>query len=206
MTGTASPATICECNSSTLTANANLPGNDIPGGFSGGGFDNSSLPDWFVNGSAQIPSAADNQTEGVWGRTNMTRFYPPITYFSNGVHYAVVNGDLNSVIETPEFSLFGIGYAELSWDQAFHLTDGARARIEISVGGTIFTLAEWVGPMDLGNPRGLSPQTPIPLTQFLGQANLRIRYVFEGNPGSSWAIDNLSVTPGTGRSVPTYSL
>jgi hypothetical protein len=69
VTGTASPATICECNSSTLTANANLPGNDIPGGFSGGGFDNSSLPGWLVNGSSQIPSAADNQTEGVWGRT-----------------------------------------------------------------------------------------------------------------------------------------
>jgi hypothetical protein len=132
----------------------------------------------------------------------MTRYYPPITYYSNGIHYAVVNGDLNSVIETPEFSLFGIGYAELSWDQAFHLTAGAHARIEITVGGTIFTLAEWTGPMDLGNPLGLSPQTPISLSQFLGQANLRIRYVFEGNPGSSWAIDNLSVTPGGGDPFP----
>ena len=172
VTGTATPSTICECDSSTLAANADLPGNDYPGGFTGGGFDNSSLPGWEVDGSPQIPSAADNQTEGEWGRTNIVRTYGPITYYSTGIHYAVVNGDLTSVLESPEFSLFGVEYAELSWIQAFHLTEGASARIEISVGGTNFTLIEWEGPLDLGNPSGLSPQTPIPLTQWLGQSDL----------------------------------
>ena len=200
---------ICECESVTLTANAGMPGGENPGSFTGGDFGNSSIPGWLSDSNPNINTANNNETENGWGRTTNPRVLSGITYNSSqdGKYMSVYDApglinNLTSVLETPEFSLFGLEYAELAWFQGMHLTAGATARIEIFAGGVITILAQWNGPVDITPTNGLASQTPIPLTQWLGMSDLRIRYVFEGRAGSSWAIDGISLNPGGGTTFP----
>lgn len=198
-TTTATPAEICLGFSSTLSAEA-IP---VPFGFiNGGGFGNSGNNGWATDGDVgSLPSAPSNGVEQRWGRAVKRQYYGTAPngafYNSTDVPYAVVNGELNSTLETPVFNLIGVTAPSLTLLQGMHLQAGAVARIEISVdgGANYITLAEYLGPGDYGNTDGLTPYS-FDLSQYIGLANLKVRFSFEGTHNSGWAIDEVMIDQG----------
>jgi hypothetical protein len=101
-------------------------------------------------------------------------------------------------METPVFSTIGMPSATLDFTHAFVLTPGSTARIEISLnGGTSYLptpLMQWNGSASVGVPLNNWTPLSINLSSYLGQPNLRIRFVSDfvnGPTLSTWAIDGI---------------
>ena len=153
-----SPPTICLGQSAILTASSGT----FDGPFTNGGWFNSSMVGWRVDGSDNLNASPANNQEGPWGRAPNRRTYGGRPYKSDNGAFGVVNGLLAtevppyvSVLETPEFSLIGMPSAYLNWNQAIYLTSGATARIELVLSnGTIILFREYIGSITVGNNNG----------------------------------------------------
>ncbi|WPR71172.1 LamG-like jellyroll fold domain-containing protein [Flavobacterium sp. NG2] len=121
-----------------------------------------------------------------------------------------------AILETPIFSLAKMSAASLDFDQAYYFATGDLAYIYISTdGGVTYNILKTMHAV--GSPQLLwftdpnvtaaqkvgatatqynfkNDNTSIPLTAYLGQTNLRIKWAFRGtNDKSVWAMDNISI-------------
>lgn len=203
ITSSPQPPVICFGQSVTLFAN-NGP---MDGPVFDGSFSNANPTGWCRDQQCTgdfLPAHRDNETTGPWGETNGPKDFEGILYSSQSGKFAVAGGSVVSRLETPVFSLFGNPPATLFWRDAFYLINGATARVEISINGgsTYTTLTQYSGIS--GNYQNFR-QEQIDLTQYLGQPYIRIRFTFTGTAGSSWAIDDVRITPLGAPPVVNYS-
>ncbi|QEC66767.1 T9SS type A sorting domain-containing protein [Panacibacter ginsenosidivorans] len=196
-TVTATPVTICLGQSSIFSASGY---STATGPFAGGDFNNANPAGWSVtnNGvSINFPASADNQTTNPWSETNGPKTFNSVVYNSQlGGKFAIANGAETTTLETPVFSTIGLASASLQFYQAFNFNAGTTGKIEISLdGGVTYNtiLQQYTGPSSFGTSNGGFSLVSIPLTNYLSQSNLRIRFSFNGTAGSNWAIDNVGI-------------
>lgn len=192
---TASPPIICNGDSSVLYAESSYATSQYLA--NGGDFQNSNPTGWLVDGCGNCLNAGMSNTfPGVWqlSATNGGT-YSGVKYTSQG-KFVIANGNFDSYLETPVFNTFGLTTAQLTFNHAFKLMNGANAYVQISVdGGPYNTLLQFNGPQNL-TPSikfHLNPIQSIDLSSYIGQPNLRIRFYYQGTIGSSWAIDNIQI-------------
>ncbi|WP_442787952.1 PKD-like domain-containing protein [Flavobacterium suncheonense] len=190
----ATPATICNGGSSVLTAQSSYATSGSIA--TGGSFSNSNPPGWAVGGCGNCLNAGSSNTNPSPWQLSASNggTYSGITYTSDG-KFAIANGDFTSYLYTPTFNTFGLTTASLSFADAYNLQAGASIAIQISVSGGAYTT--------LWSASGAATRTPylnfhtnprsVDLSAYLGQPNLRIRFAYFGNIGSSWAVDNIAI-------------
>ncbi|MBF6640378.1 T9SS type A sorting domain-containing protein [Flavobacterium sp. J49] len=191
---TATPQTICVGGSSVLYSESGFATSSYIA--EGGTFSNANPDNWLVDGCGNCLNAGgSNTTEGPF-RLSATNggTYSGINYTSMG-KFAIANGSYNSIMQTPIFNTYGLTTAELSFNHAFNLQAGASVSVELSLdGGTTYTvvLASFTGP-SIRSPYNAFPNQSIDLSNYIGQPNLRVRFVYNGTVNSSWAIDNILI-------------
>lgn len=190
----ATPATICNGGSSVLTAQSGYATSGSVA--SGGTFSNSNPPGWAVGGCGNCLNAGSSNTNpNPWQLSASNGgTYSGVTYTSDG-KFAIANGAFTSYLYTPTFNTFGLTTASLSFADAYNLQVGASIAIQISVNGGAY--------VTLWSASGATVRTPylnfntntrtVDLNAYLGQPNLRIRFAYFGNAGSSWAVDNIAI-------------
>jgi hypothetical protein len=193
--------TLTICVGDTVTMTASGLSNDKTS-IVDGAFDNANPAGWSVtnNGSPIVfPANGDNGKVHPWTETNGPKTYyggtsDTITYDSQfDKKFAIANGQLTTTLETPVFSLVGMVSPTFDFYQAYHLLPGTIARIEISTdGGAHYTgiLADYL-PGDLGVTNGGFVHSFVPLTNYIGLDNLRVKFTYSSTGNSSWALDNL---------------
>ncbi|MBB1284652.1 T9SS type A sorting domain-containing protein [Flavisolibacter sp. BT320] len=203
----ASPATICLGETSTLTALTPgfLTAGDVDGTF------NQANPDgWRVTDNGKeikFPADANNASTFPWSETN-----GPKTPFNGGTTYdnlqtdgkfAIASGTGTTTLESPVFSTVGMTSAAFELYQALVFAAGASGTIELSTDGGVnytTTLAQYTGPLSIGTPASSWEKLSLDLSAFLGQTSLRIRFTYKGANNSNWAIDGMKI-PGPGPNV-----
>lgn len=211
------PPTMCPGEPVTLVGQVTTTDSTIinPGSFTGGDFERSNPPGWAINGgSIPFSASGDDNKEGPWSITNQTnkpvlfstKYYLKSIPDGNEHKFAIVNGVYTSSMETPIFSILGGDDPILTFDMAYFFVTGTTAAIQISVNGGLsyVDLLAFTVPGNYGsgdgtyvNPKMLTPYS-IDLTSFVDQQNLRIKFYYTSSqPGSSWAVDNLKVPPGS---------
>ena len=150
----------------------------------GGDFNNANPKGWLVDGCGNCLNASGNNTNpGPWKETNGPKTFNGTTYDTNdNTKFAIVSGTFNSIMQTPIFNTLGLSTATLKFNEAFNLTAGAQAIIELSLDGGVsynVTLSTILGAANSGNHIGLNPTT-IDLQSYVGQTNLRIRFRYIG--------------------------
>jgi hypothetical protein len=169
-----------------------------------GSFDQANPAGWSVtnNGSSiNFPANADNANVHPWSETNGPKTYfsgtaDAITYNSQfDYKFAIANGAVTTTLETPVFSLVGTVSPTFDFYQAYNLQNGTIAKIEISTdGGAHYTgiLAQY-SPGTLGVPNQGFVHSFVPLTNYIGLDNLKVKFTYSSTTNSSWALDNLQL-------------
>ena len=190
----ASLSTVCIGTAVQLTSQINYSTNTQIA--DGGSFNNGNPAGWLVDGCGNcLPANGDATQPGPWALTNGPKSFNGTIYDSPDKKFAIVRGNVNSIMQTPVFSTLGLSTATLRFNQAYVLTAGAQAIIELSLdGGANYsvTLSTITGAALSGNTNGLNPTT-IDLQNYVGQTNLKIRFRYIGNTASSWAIDQIAI-------------
>ncbi len=191
---TATPQTICVGQSSVLNSQSGYATSSQLA--AGGAFQSSNPQGWLVDGCGNCLSAGGSNTNPGPFQLSATNggTYSGINYTSTG-KFAIANGAFDSVMETPVFNTFGLATASLQFNHAFNLLAGAWVRVELSLdGGATWgvTLQQWNGPA-VRSPYNNFPLSNISLNNYIGQANLKVRFVYHGVGASSWAIDNIRI-------------
>ncbi len=98
-----------------------------------------------------------------------------------------------SNLTSPQFSLVGYNSASLSfWHYYKNYIGGESCRVQVSVNNGAFTTVQtWTN--NVGNPANFV-NTIINLTPYVGNANVRLRFLYTASWGFGWAIDNVVVT------------
>lgn len=197
----ATPVAICIGQTSDLTSTTGYPNPGISD--EAGSFTDANPDGWRRDGQSTgsfLPANRDNATSGPWGETNGPKTFSGISYDGAGGKFAIVDGPLTSLLETPVFSLIGQNSSFFKFSQAYSLKElAATATIEISTdGGANYTniLAQYSGISSFGitGSTGIVQPDSISLANYIGLSNLRIRFRYVGGTtNSSWAIDNVRV-------------
>ena len=192
---TASTNPVCIGGSITLTASSYTSTGLV---VSGGDFATANPPGW--NGASANNSNGDPNSG--WGEANGGKAWNGVTYNSTG-KFMIINGTGtpgNTSLTSPVFSLVGLSSAYLAFNQAYNLTTGALAQIQISMdgGGSYTTLQTYTGLVSapgsiFGNPSnfGADPKVFINLNAYLGMTNLMLKFLYTPQAGSNWALDNI---------------
>ncbi|MFV8226813.1 LamG-like jellyroll fold domain-containing protein [Christiangramia aquimixticola] len=154
------------------------------------------------------------RTADIYPPYNITElWWNPLDNGKTNEHFAITQGTFSSNMETPIFSLTGMDEAILTFDQAYNLTEGAQIIVEISTNGGGTYLPENIlmsvtgdGVTEIGRSgnqdrfgngiEGIN-QMELDLGQFIGMANLRVRFRYTGiRDGDVWAVDNIEVPEG----------
>ena len=160
---------------------------------------NTQDPDgWLVDGSPGGYTASANNTQSNhWAGTNPKRFprNGGIRYNSGDPKFAIATGGLTTVLETPVVNSFGLDDFSFGFDQAYNLVAGDQILIELSLDGGVnydITLQDITGPAQSALfDTFAADNTLFDLNQYLGLANIRVRFTFMGtNAHSAWALDN----------------
>ncbi|WP_293890079.1 PKD-like domain-containing protein [Flavobacterium sp.] len=189
---TATPQTICAGDSSNLYSESGFATNAFIA--TGGTFSNSNPVNWLVDGCGNCLNASNNSTGPFRLSASNGGTYAGINYTASG-KFAIASGNFNSIMQTPIFSTLGLSSGTLSFNHAFNLQTGASISVELSLdGGVTYTvvLAQYLGA-STRSPYNAFPLETIDLSNYIGQTNLRIRFVYNGNANSSWAIDNIDI-------------
>lgn len=191
----ATPSKICKGDSSILTAESSYATSQQLA--EGGSFQTSNPKGWEVDGCGNCLSAgASNTFPGPWQLSASNGGMYSGTHYTSQNKFAIANGNFTSYLETPVFNTFGLTAADLTFNHAFVLLAGANAYVQISInGGPYNDLLHFAGPQTKTptiNFHTSSVET-IDLSSYIGQPNLRIRFVYQGIVGSSWAIDNIQI-------------
>jgi len=195
-TVTATPTTICLGQSTSLSASGYGP---PP--FPTEDFQRANPPGWSGNNAG----SNNGDPNASWAETNGPKTFSGVTYNSNApptnTKFMIVTGDGGGApagLATPPFSLVGVNNPTFNFYTAMNLGVGASARVQISTnGGTTYsTLQTWTGPTNVGTPNGTGTgwqQVSINLSAFIGQSNLKVRFLYTGVAGSNWGIDNVGI-------------
>lgn len=191
---TATPNLLCMGESSVLYSESGFATSSYLA--TGGTFSNANPANWLIDGCGNCLSAGGSNTSVGPFRLSATNggTYSGINYASMG-KFAIANGNFNSIMQTPIFNTYGLTTASLSFNHAFNLQVGASVSIELSLdSGATYSvvLATFSGP-SVRNPYNAFPNQTIDLSNYIGQPNLRIRFVYNGTVNSSWAIDNILI-------------
>ena len=191
---TATPQTICAGDSSTLYSESGFATSSYIA--TGGTFSNANPANWLVDGCGNCLNAGGSNTSDGPFRLSASNggTYAGIAYTSSG-KFAITSGNYNSIMQTPIFNTFGLPSATLSFNHAFNLQTGASVSVELSLdGGATYSivLVQYSGA-STRTPYNAFPLESIDLSNYIGQSNLRIRFVYNGNANSSWAIDNIII-------------
>ncbi|PHR73258.1 MAG: hypothetical protein COA67_03595 [Lutibacter sp.] len=160
---------------------------------------NTTDPDgWLVDGTiGGYTASANNTSSNHWAGTNPKKFPKTIgiRYDSGAPKFAIATGNITTVLETPIVNSFGLDDFSFGFDQAYNLLAGDQILIELSLdGGSTYnvTLQDIVGPAQSALfDTFAADNTLFDLDQYLGLANIRIRFTFIGtNAHSAWALDN----------------
>lgn len=192
----ASPSTLCEGESTTLISNSGFSSSQ---NVQYGGLFNIANPNgWMVDGGV-FSAGGDNGKNHTFLETNGGSGTEYDTTTND--KFAITRGALDSKLDTPIFDLIGLTTASLTFNYACKLNNGAWAKVELSFDGgvtypvTLATFSANQGPYNQFNTL-----MTINMNAYLGYSTLRIRFDFHGtedkngaNPGSSWAIDNVSI-------------
>ena len=194
--------TLTICVGDTVTMSASGLSNDKTS-LVDGEFDNANPAGWNVtyNGtSINFPANADNAKVNPWSETNGPKTYfsgtpDEITYDSQfDKKFAIANGAITTTLETPVFSLVGMVSPTFDFYQAYNLKDGTIAKIEISTdGGAHYTgiLAQYFGTF--GVPNDGLVHSFVPLTNYIGLDNVKVKFTYSSTGNSTWALDNLKL-------------
>ncbi|MFV5684427.1 PKD-like domain-containing protein [Flavobacterium sp. GB2R13] len=192
----ASPSTICEGESTTLISLTSFSSSQALQ--NGGLFNTAQPPGWYVDGG-NFNASGDNGKNHTFSETNGNA---GDEYNSVDKKFAIVRGNLNSIMETPIFDLIGLTTANLTFDSAYKLNNGAWGKVDLSFDGGL------TYPTNLANYSGnqapynvFNTAISLNLDAYLGYNNLRIRFSYHGtedrnlpsNVGSSWALDNIKI-------------
>ena len=191
---TATPQTICIGDSSTIYSESGFATSSYI--VTGGAFSNANPANWLVDGCGNCLNAGSSNTTNGPFRLSATNGgnYAGIDYASVG-KFAIASGNFNSIMQTPIFNTFGLPSASLTFNHAFNLHTGASVSVELSLDGGVtysIVLVQYSGP-STRTPYNAFPLETIDLSNYIGQSNLRIRFVYNGNTNSSWAIDNIII-------------
>nr|WP_294934331.1 T9SS type A sorting domain-containing protein [uncultured Flavobacterium sp.] len=188
----ATPSTICDGQSSILTATSGYATSGTLA--SGGDFQNSNPTGWLVDNCTNncLNAGASNTNPGPWqlSATNGGT-YSGTNYLSSG-KFAIANGNFDSQLYTPVFNTIGLPSATLTFTHGYNFGAGAGGTVEISVNGGPWVVLASYGPGTAGVPN-LSLNGSIDLSAYLNQTNLQIRFNYNGTVGSSWAVDNIGI-------------
>jgi hypothetical protein len=200
----ATPSTICVGGSSVLTSQSGYATSQYIA--DGGSFSNANPANWQVDGCGNCLSAGGSNTNPGPFQLSATNggTYSGINYTSIG-KFAIANGNYDSVMTTPVFNTFGLATCTLSFNHAFYLLAGAYVSVELSLdGGATYpiTLQQWNG-ISTRTPYNAFPNTTIDLNSYIGQSNMKVRFVYHGTVGSSWAIDNILI-PDAPNNIETH--
>ncbi len=193
---------ICIDASVNLTSELNYSSNTEIA--DGGTFNNANPKDWLADGCGNCLNAGNSNSKGnkfALSATNGAN-YSGVFYAADN-KFAIAHSVDYSVMQTPIFSTFGLAEATLEFNHSYKLDSGSSIRIEISTdGGATYNTQNPLlfvpGPATLG-PHNNFPEMNIDLDEYVGRANLRIRFIFDStanqneNAGSSWAIDNVAI-------------
>ena len=191
---TATPNTLCVGESSVLYSESGFATSSYLA--TGGTFSNANPANWLIDGCGNCLNAGGSNTAEGPFRLSATNggTYSGINYASIG-KFAIANGNFNSIMQTPIFNTYGLTTASLSFNHAFNLQVGASVSVELSLdsGATYsIVLASFTGA-STRSPYNAFPNQSIDLSNYIGQPNLRIRFVYNGTANSSWAIDNILI-------------
>lgn len=191
---TATPAIICNGDSSVLTS---ISGYATSGSLaSGGTFNNSNPPGWAVGSCGNCLNAGSSNTNPNPWQLSATNggTYSGVDYSSDN-KFAIANGAFTSYLYTPFFNTYGLSSASLTFADSYNILAGASIAIQISVNnGPYTTIWSATGPATrLPSLNFHLNGRSIDLSEYLGQPNLRIRFAYIGNVGSSWAVDNIAI-------------
>ena len=231
---------ICLNDEVTLVASNGYTSTVIVG--EGGDFNLGQFPDkwdptqWKIDDKVSGTSwtaAANNTKANNWTGTNDaknvgTNYIIKYDNGRQGKKFGMAHGNFNSTayqtrfpdriglpttLETPIFSLVGLGTAAVAFDQAYNLHAGDYAKLELSLDGGLtytITLQELIGknpPLtwDWSNPKNRPPSTAnnymfandnssFDISAYIGNDNVRVRWSFWGTTDESvWAIDNITI-------------
>ena len=176
-----------------------------------GYFNNANPKGWIVDGDPgnNFPANGNNTKPNRWSETNDHPFDTrdgSKVFDSKDKKFAIVSGQNLSTLETPVFNTFGLSTASLKFDEAFIMGPNTSMKIELSVdGGNSYTV------ILRDQAYGLSPDgvyrtnnyadfsgsnQSIDLSNYVGQANLKVRFTFDGRNDperSIWAIDGVTL-------------
>ena len=191
---TATPQTICVGQSSVLNSQSGYATSSQLA--AGGAFQFANPAGWLVDGCGNCLSAGGSSSGPGPFQLSATNggIYSGINYSATG-KFAIANGAFDSVLETPVFNTFGLTSASLQFNHAFNLLAGAWVRVELSLdGGATYgiTLQQWNGALTR-TPYNNFPLSNLSLNNYIGQGNLKVRFVYHGVGASSWAIDNIRI-------------
>ena len=212
----------------------------------GGDFNTGQFPDkwdptqWRIDdqtAGAQWTASGNNTKFNNWSGTNnhpVGTLYK-IEYDSNNLKFGIAHGNYNSAdyitkfgvgpttLETPIFSLVGLGSAAIAFDQAYNLHSGDIAKLELSLdGGLTYTivLQNLIGTSPRALSWGDTHGAPVPypylapvpnnstttifnfsndnssfdISDYIGNNNVRVKWTFFGTTDeSAWAIDNITI-------------
>ncbi|WP_303923233.1 PKD-like domain-containing protein [Draconibacterium sediminis] len=149
-----------------------------------------------------IPAGNNNTNVYHWALTNGPKdfCYDTYTFDSEDKKFAIVSGGGDSHayswMETPMFNLIAMSSAELTFDQAYIFSGGAKGTVWLSTdGGASYNvvLAEYSDTLMSGMPNVVNPMA-IDLASYIGMDSLRIRFEFDSpNECSVWALDNITI-------------
>jgi len=176
-----------------------------------GYFNNANPEGWIVDGNSgnNFPANGNNTRPNRWSETNDHPFDTrdgSKVFDSKDKKFAIVSGQNLSTLETPVFNTFGLSTASLKFDEAFIMGANSSMKIELSVdGGSSYTVVLRDKPYGLSadgvyrtnNYSDFSGSNQsIDLSNYVGQANLKVRFTFDGRNDperSIWAIDGITL-------------
>jgi len=160
-----------------------------------------------------FPANGDDLRPRQWSNTNDHPFY--VNNVQTGIagveridskekKFGIVSGANPSTMETPVFNTLGLDDFILNYFQAYNLvTANDKIQVQISTDGgdtypTIIQEVTGIANSDALDRFGVSTdprnKISIDLSNYVGQSNLRIRFLYLGDTdGSIWAIDGISL-------------
>ncbi|MFY7729240.1 MAG: T9SS sorting signal type C domain-containing protein, partial [Flavobacterium sp.] len=199
----ATPAALCNTGSATATLTATGGSHSVA--ILTENF-NSNAPTWSIAGTGAASTNWVYQTVPYSYATYFTNFST-----TNGGKFAISNSDIggsgsttNTTLASPTFSTVGYTAATLTFEHYLRYSAGDTANVEISTNGG----SSWATLQAYTATAGTSTATTnasitLP-SQYLGQANLRIRFNFVSSYGYFWLVDNVNVS-GTTQAPITWA-
>ncbi len=102
------------------------------------------------------------------------------------------NSNIQTIMTSPVINAALYTTLALTFDQMYGAFSGDSAVIEAYDGTTWTTIASYTAT-DIGTPSLFAKMAPISLTDYAGNPNLQIRFIYTAQWDDGWAVDNIKV-------------